>query len=228
MVADASGQIVAGDVLGALTARSLGADIICTPVSSNSMIAEMPEFHAVHLTKIGSPFVIGAMEKILAETPDARVVGYEANGGFLLGFEAQGPAGPMSPLMTRDCLLPILAPLAAAHASDLPLSALVETLPHRFTASDRIAGISSETSQAFLAGLVNDPATRHQFFADEGRETQLDLTDGLRVRFADGSVLHLRPSGNAPEFRVYAEADQADTARKRVARYLEKIARQLG
>ena len=93
MVADATGRVVPGDVLGALTARSLGAKVVCTPVSSNSLISEMPEFDTVTLTRIGSPFVIAAMEAALADDPAARVVGYEANGGFLLGFAAEGPAG---------------------------------------------------------------------------------------------------------------------------------------
>lgn len=31
--------------------------------------------------------------------------------------------------------------------------------------------------------------------------------DGVRIGFANGDVIHLRPSGNAPEFRVYSNAD---------------------
>jgi len=34
-----------------------------------------------------------------------------------------------------------------------------------------------------------------------------DLTDGLRITFQNGEIIHLRPSGNAPEFRCYNEAD---------------------
>jgi len=34
----------------------------------------------------------------------------------------------------------------------------------------------------------------------------LDITDGLRVTFESGEVVHLRPSGNAPKFRCYTEA----------------------
>lgn len=226
MLADAAGAVVPGDVLGALTARSLGARVICTPVSSNSMIREMPEFDTVELTRIGSPFVIAAMEAALAADPAARVVGYEANGGFLLGFEARGPAGPLAPLMTRDCLLPMLAPLATARAEGRSLAELVAALPARFTAADRIAGIPIETSQAFLARLSRDAGERAAFF--DGTETGVDLTDGLRVTFEGGDVVHLRPSGNAPEFRCYAEAGSAATARALVSGYLEKLGKVLG
>ena len=228
MVADATGRVVPGDVLGALTARSLGAKVVCTPVSSNSLISEMPEFDTVTLTRIGSPFVIAAMEAALADDPAARVVGYEANGGFLLGFAAEGPAGPLAPLMTRDCLLPILAPLAAAKAAGQGLAELAAGLPPRFTAADRVAGIPTETSKAFIARLTEDRAARAHFFTGTGDETGFDTTDGLRVSFEGGRVVHLRPSGNAPECRCYAEAETAEAAQALVASHLDKLAKALG
>lgn len=226
LVADATGRVVPGDVLGPLTARYLGADCIVTPISSNTLVDHMG--FAVSRTRIGSPFVIAGIEAILAADPAARVVGYEANGGFLLGFTAALPAGPLSPLMTRDCLLPILAPLAAARAAGKPLADLVAALPPRFTATDRVVGIPTEASAPFLRGLIADAGARAAFFNDMGDEAATDLTDGLRVTFVSGEVLHLRPSGNAPEFRCYAEADSADRAEALLARYLGKLAKQLG
>ncbi len=224
MVADASGRVVPGDVLGALTARALEAAVICTPVSSNTMIADMPGFARIERTKIGSPYVIAAMEAVLAEDPQARVVGYEANGGFLLGFDT----GALAPLMTRDCLLPILAPLAEAVARGVSLAALVDDLPPRFTAADRIAGIETDVSKAFIARMTDDAAARQAFFVATGQEAALDLTDGLRVTFDGGRVVHLRPSGNAPEFRCYAEAGSAAEAQALVTAYLKKLRAELG
>ncbi|SMX26815.1 Phosphoglucosamine mutase [Pelagimonas phthalicica] len=228
MLANAQGQVIPGDVLGALSAQSLGARLICTPVSSNSMIAQMSEFDEITLTRIGSPFVIAAMEAVLGKDRDASVVGYEANGGFLLGFTASGPAGPLAPLMTRDCLLPILAPLAMARAAGQSLSELVASLPPRFTAADRLQGIATENSKAFLAELQQDAEARAAFFAETGSESGVDLTDGLRVTFDGGDVVHLRPSGNAPEFRCYAEAASFERAQSLVQRHLGKIADKLG
>ena len=50
-------------------------------------------------------------------------------------------------------------------------------------------------------------------FADElGAVEKIDATDGLRVTFASGEVVHLRPSGNAPELRCYTEADSPERA----------------
>ncbi|SNS90661.1 phosphomannomutase [Antarctobacter heliothermus] len=229
MLVDDAQRVIPGDVLGAVTARALGAQVICTPVSSNTMIDADGafDFTAITRTKIGSPFVIAAMEAALQADPAARVVGYEANGGFLLGFAAQvpgqTPAGNLAPLMTRDCLLPILAPLAAARAAGQPLSALLDALPPRFTAADRIQGIETDTSKAFIAKLTEDAAARAAFFAVTGAEAALDTTDGLRVSFENGDVVHLRPSGNAPEFRCYAEAGSRETATALVETYLGKL-----
>jgi phosphomannomutase len=229
MLVDDAQQVVPGDVLGAVTARALGARVLCTPVSSNTMIEAEGgfDFDAIHRTKIGSPFVIAAMEEALRDNPAARVVGYEANGGFLLGFEADGPAGRLAPLMTRDCLLPILAPLGAARAEGKPLSALLDALPPRFTAADRIQGIETATSRAFIQELSGDAGARGSFFADSGAIAEVDETDGLRVTFATGDVVHLRPSGNAPEFRCYAEAGTRETATALVESYLAKLGKTL-
>ena len=46
-----------------------------------------------------------------------------------------------------------------------------------------------------------------------GRVASLNRTDGLRIIFANEEIIHLRPSGNAPEFRCYAEATTDERAR---------------
>ena len=223
LVTDATGQVVPGDVLGALTARALGARVICTPVTSNSMIDIMPDFADVIRTRIGSPYVIAAMEQVLKSDTRARVVGFEPNGGFLLGFAANGPNGPIAPLMTRDCILPILAPLTAAQAAGKTLRGLVAELPARFTAADRVQNVPTHASAILLRALTQDAAVRGDFFDSMGPEQDVDLTDGLRVLFESGDVVHVRPSGNAPECRCYAEADNPDRASELVARFMDKL-----
>lgn len=221
MVTDETGHVIPGDVLGTLTARALGAQTVVTPVSSNSMIEATGSFTAVLRTRIGSPHVIAEMEA--ATAGGARVVGFEANGGFLLGFRAAGPAGPLAPLVTRDALLPILVPLVEARSRDQSLGALVAALPARFTASDRLENVPVAVSQALVAGLAGDGAARAHLFGALDPEAGIDMTDGLRIRFASGRIVHLRPSGNAPELRCYAEAETAEAAAAFVARTLEAI-----
>ncbi|MFV0492620.1 MAG: phosphomannomutase [Pseudorhodobacter sp.] len=206
LLTDAAGRVIPGDILGQISADLLGAETVVTPVSSNSGVALPGRFGKVIRTRIGSPFVIAGM------AGQARAVGYEANGGFLLGFAAEAPAGVLAPLATRDSLLPMLAPLSRARAAG-GLAALVAAEPARFTAADRLQEIPTQTSRAFLAGLETDPARITDFLAPLGETAdQRDLTDGLRLMLGSGRVLHLRPSGNAPEFRLYCEAETPEAA----------------
>ncbi|PJF08931.1 phosphomannomutase [Pseudorhodobacter sp. MZDSW-24AT] len=204
LVADATGQIVPGDVLGQITAALVGAEEVVTTVSANSGVDLSGRFGRVLRTRIGSPFVIAAME-----AAGGRVVGYEPNGGFLLGFDAQGPEGVLPRLMTRDSLLPIVAALIEAKRAG-SLAARVGQEPARFTVTDRLEQVPVTASQALLAAL--EAGGLEAFVAPFGTVASVERTDGLRLTLADGRIVHLRPSGNAPEFRVYAEADSREAA----------------
>ncbi len=211
LLTDAAGMVIPGDVLGQITGAALGAGHAVTPVSSNSGAEAV--FATVTRTRIGSPFVIAAMQ-------GADVVGYEANGGFLLGFDAMGPAGSLPALMTRDAVLPMLAVLAAA-ARQGGMAAVLAGQPQRFTASDRLQGVPTARSQALVADWQQTPRNRAAFLAELGlTEATTDSTDGLRITATDGQVVHLRPSGNAPELRCYTESGSAQAARGLLAHAL--------
>lgn len=220
LLTGADGTVVPGDVLGLLAARHLGARIVVTPVSSTTALEMSGAFAAVRRTRIGSPYVIEGIEAARAADPDARVAGFEANGGFLLGWPADGPAGPLAPLMTRDAALPLVAALAAARDAG-GVATLVAPLPRRFAAADRLPEVDMARTAALIATLTDDARARATFFgaAEVGR----DLTDGLRLTFADGRLVHLRPSGNAPELRCYAETDDPGSAAALVADTLARL-----
>lgn len=218
LLADATGRIVPGDVLGQIAARTLGAQVVVTPVSSNTGVAQMG-FAQVIRTKIGSPFVIAGMEAAEAGGAE-RVVGYEANGGFLLGFDAHGLAGPLPRLLTRDSHLPIVAALSAAGAGGL--AALVAQGPQRFTAADRLQEVPTARTTALVAALAQNPAALLTPL-EAGELQSLDQTDGLRLTLTSGRIVHLRPSGNAPELRLYAEAERADVAQTLLANAMTRV-----
>ena len=222
LLADATGTVIAGDILGVLTARALNAEVVVVPISANSMVPAV--FPNTRLTQIGSPFVLAEMAAVLAQNRAARVVGFEPNGGFLLGFSAQCAAGSLAPLLTRDALLPLIAPLAAARSARKSIRDLVRALPNRVTATDRLQGIPTEVARAFLERLDRAAEARADFLAGLGREAEINRVDGLRMRLASGDILHLRASGNAPEFRVYAEADSAEAAQALLGAALHRLA----
>ncbi len=102
------------------------------------------------------------------------------------------------------------------------MSGLIESLPGRFTASDRLKDFPAAESAALMAGLMGDaPRVERAFGPTFGRAVQVDRTDGLRVVFDSGEIAHLRPSGNAPELRAYAEADSEGRAREIASQVLE-------
>ncbi len=215
LVADEAGRWVRGDVAGIVTARFLGADAVALPVSCNTAAERCGWFRRVVRTRIGSPYVIAGMAHARAEGFEA-VVGYEANGGFLTASPLTPDAGPgagtLGPLPTRDAALVILAVLASAARRGVPVSRLLAELPARFTASDRLREFPTEASRGVLVSLTrgtpeqNRAAFARIFGGRLGAVAGLDTTDGLRATFESGEVVHLRPSGNAPEFRCYTEA----------------------
>ena len=225
LLTDAAGQVIPGDVLGQITAAVLGAEVVVTPVSSNTGAEAGGAFARVIRTQIGSPHVIAGM----AAAGPAKVAGYEANGGFLLGFAAQGPAGPLPPLATRDSLLPMIAPLSRARAAG-GLAALVAAQPPRFTATGRLEEVPAESARSLLAGFGAEPARLAALAAALGEELtpRIDRTDGLRLTLASGRVLHLRPSGNAPEFRLYTEAESPAIAGRLLDQGLARLGLLLG
>jgi phosphomannomutase len=204
LIGDEKGQWFRGDIVGILCAMYLNADTIVTPVSSNTAVELCGSFKNVVRTKIGSPFVIAAME--LAAT-ESIVIGYEANGGFLLGSYVAKNNQALKALPTRDAVLPMLALLSMAREQGVALSKLSQNLPKRFTASDRLQNFSHEKSKAILNQLSSDLSITAKVLAcDAGEIVDVNLTDGLRLTFGNGDIFHLRPSGNAPELRCYTEA----------------------
>lgn len=228
LVADDTGTVLRGDTVGMLAARLLGADGVATPINANTALEKSGFFPNVLRTKIGSPFVIAGIEA-LQDAGAALAVGYEANGGFLLGGVARDSEGrTLSELPTRDALVPMLALLVAAARRGLPLSALVAELPPRATASDRLQEVPEALSRPLLQALAADAAEQAKVLGDLGPVADVNLLDGVRMTLASGEIVHLRMSGNAPELRVYSEAVDQPRAEALVRAVMGHVARALG
>lgn len=205
LISDENGEWLRGDIAGILAARYLGADSVSTPVSCNSALEKTGWFSDVRRTKIGSPFVIVSMIDASSDGCSG-VVGYEANGGFLTNSEFPMFGKTLRALPTRDAVLPVLSIILLSIQEGLTISGLLAGLPQRFTASDRIQNFPAEESAKILAQFEEVSAIDAAFGETFGNVESVDRTDGLRVTFETQEVLHMRPSGNAPEFRCYNEA----------------------
>lgn len=227
LVSDAAGRFLRGDLVGALTATALGADVIVTPVTSNSALETLGQFKQVLRTKVGSPYVIAGMGQAIADG-GVIVVGFEANGGVLLGSDVSRDGRTLAALPTRDAMLPILACLDLAARRGMSLADLATEAGFYCALSDRLQNVPQDTSAALVARLdADDPGLRDALFASRGGVSARDRRDGLRMTLGDGSTVHLRASGNAPELRVYVEAKDADTAATLLADGLEISRREI-
>ena len=206
LLADETGEWLRGDLLGLLCARELGAGTVVTPVNSTTALEASGLFREVRRTRIGSPHVIAAMEN----PRHLPVVGFEANGGFLLGSPARVEDRDLAALATRDAVLPLLLVLAGAKRRGCRVSQLVADLPQRHSFSDRLQAVDPAASKALIDAAEASAEGMERLFGEMPQS--VDRTDGLRAVLPGGRILHVRPSGNAPELRCYAEAATQEEA----------------
>jgi len=238
-------KYISGDILGLLAILGLQdlnvkVDAACVPVSANDAIIKVCKEKGIELTRtrIGSPFVIAAMNDSIADHKgEWNVFAWESNGGFLTGTDLRIGDKTLKALPTRDAVLPLLSVIHLIVTSGKSVSELLNSLPQRFTHADRIKEFPMEASKAIIGYLtpedLNDAKELETikkriegvFLKDDGfgKVDNVDYTDGIRILFDNGEISHLRPSGNAPEFRIYAIADSPERAKEIVRIGIEKV-----
>ena len=220
LVADENGDWLRGDVLGLLCSMALNIEALAVPVSCNTSIEISNAFKYVVRTKIGSPYVIAEFENLSNQYPS--VAGFEANGGYLLNSDILVNGKILKALPTRDAVLPALMLLSMANDKDI--SHLVKTLPKRVTYSDRVQNFVTDKSLAILNHGSTNPMQLLLKLGFEGFMIKsINLTDGLRLTLSNDDILHLRPSGNAPELRCYAESCDIITSKYYVDKALANV-----
>ena len=243
-------RFLPGDLLGIVAAEYLGADAAALPISANDAVERRFSERKITLekTKIGSPYVVAALDDLRIAGKHRRIVGWEANGGFLTGSDIELNKGVLKALPTRDALLPILANLCAAASQGLSLQGLWDQLPARFGRAGLLDDFPAAASQAILAQLIPaGDAVEVEFdsadaVVDRSRGeksgtalgvsavkdwqrcrsvlsryfkpvfgfdaiARINVLDGVRIYFRNGDIAHIRPSGNAPQLRIYAVSD---------------------
>ena len=158
-----------GDLLGMVVAEFLGADAVVVPISTNDAIDRGPLAQVLGpKTKIGSPYVIAGMQDAVARG-NRRVLGWEANGGFLTGSEIEIDGKKLPALPTRDAVLPLLCVLFAARKRQTTVPALFNSLPARFSRASVIRNFPRPTS-AKIVQRFSPPADHIKgvLYSDDG------------------------------------------------------------
>jgi len=260
---DGTARFLGGDLLGIIAADCLDAQVAVVPISANDAVDLWAASRGVKVikTRIGSPYVIEAMQRARADGASS-VVGWEANGGFLTATDITRNSRTLRALATRDAALPIVAALCSAKERNISLVGRFAELPRRFSQAGLIDNFPPQTSQAVLERLMPGDRTiqrvefgdatvqvgyangvsaiaapllgnslgairleLERFFNEqEGFESVVGFNtlDGMRIYFVNGDIAHLRPSGNAPQMRIYAVADTRQRAEAIVASALRE------
>ena len=181
---DENERFIPGDYIGALIGKYSVSPLIVTPINTSQVVETIGK--PVLRTKVGSPYVIEAMKK------NKATFGFEANGG---GISAEV-------MMSRDAGSTTIKILNLLKQTQKTLGELVDTLP-RFSIYRTKVDCPRELNQTFIKRAKK-----------EFKGVRTEEMDGLKIWLDDSSWLLFRPSSNAPEFRVFAEAENAENAEK--------------
>ncbi|MBU1894837.1 MAG: hypothetical protein KJ983_03375, partial [Candidatus Omnitrophica bacterium] len=167
--------------------------------------------------KIGSPYVVKAMEDRLAKAKEANeeiiVCGFERNGGFLLGSDIMLDSGKvLKALPTRDAMLPIIAAFHLAKQNNMTLGQLVDD---RF--SGQYASFSwSGLVQATDLGCEAYTATMGQAIMRSFSPVELDT---IRIEFLEGAkILYTKKGGTK---KTVTDEDKLAQRMNPIKTYLE-------
>ncbi len=181
------GKMVMPDVICTLIARNF--ECVVAPVNVSSLIDCIGK--PVQRTKVGSPYVVAAMKSELEE--GRRCFGFESNGGCIFGEH----------LLTRDAGLPTVEVIAMI--KEKPFITVLRELPQFHQVKDKF------DCPSVYNDFILEKARAFGEKFDDQFET-IEEMDGVKVQLVNHAWVLFRPSSNAPEFRVFAEAKTEEKA----------------
>ena len=232
-------SFIPGDLLGILAARFLGLHHAAVPISCNDAVDEFCRAGGIELvrTRIGSPYVIAAMREAGWEGNGGFLTAAPVavpGGGTLDPLPTRDALLPilsgLLSLAARDTLPRRYG--RAAVLRDFPMDAAREIMrwltpadativEAAFTASGITVRRSDgseqilESTDALVEELGGIRAGIGRYFNAAAGFPEVDSVnwlDGVRAHFRSNDIVHLRPSGNAPEMRLYTNSGSPERA----------------
>lgn len=201
IIMDETGEAVWGDKSLCLIADwYLGKnpnETIVTPVSSSIGVEKVAEKHGSSIlwTKVGSVDVSRAMVE------GGHRLGGEENGGIMYG--------PFHPVRDGTMVTALLIQILAEEKRTL--SKLISQQPGFYKGKEDIKCPNHQKNKVLerLMTRVNAP--------------RINTLDGVKLTYANGDWVLIRPSGTEPKFRIYAEAKNKDRLEDLVRAYKETV-----
>lgn len=197
----------------------VGAVDACGRFISPRMITALIIKHLIENRCEAGRVVLGISTSVLAQRVaerhgrrvSVRPVGFShiykemAKGDVMLGAEEVGGIAVGSHMLERDALFAALLLCELVAVSGMSLEELAEDIGREYGSTSyaqRDVRVGAEVVDVLRTML---PGLNPEFVAGE-KPTTVSHLDGLRLGFADGSWLLLRPSRTKPLVRIYAEA----------------------
>ncbi len=196
---DEEGTFVPGDYTGALIAKHGDTPIVVTPINTSQVIEHLGK--PVVRTKVGSPYVVSEMKK------QGATFGFEANGGGIFAEVMYSRDGGMTTVAILNLL--------AYHKKSL--RQLLSELP-QFSIYRTKVEYPWE-----LKDIIIERAK------SEFKGKKVEEVDGLKIWVDTNSWILFRSSANAPEFRVFAEAqthEEAENLGRKGIEFVKQIIKQ--
>ena len=181
---DGKGNFIPGDYSGSLIAKYGDAPVIVVPINASQVVEHLGK--PVVRTKVGSSFVVEAMEK------NNATFGFEANGGGI----------SKEVMLSRDAGSMTVKILNLLKETKKTLGELVSTLP-QFCIYRTKVDCPTELNPIILKKAK-----------EEFQGIKIEEIDGLKIWRDNTSWILFRPSHNAPEFRVFSEAKTKEESQK--------------
>ncbi len=178
------GEFIPGDYTGTLISKYSDTKVIVTPINVSQVVETIGK--PVIRTKVGSPYVVETMKKY----------------GATFGFELNGGGVSAEVMMSRDLGSVTIKILNLLKESKKTLGELVATLPKFYLHRTKV-DCPQELNPIILK------TAKKKF-----KGVKIEELDGLKIWLSSSSWILFRPSSNAPEFRVFAEAKTKEKAKK--------------
>lgn len=170
------GEYILGDVACSIITKYAGGNTVVTPINTSTVVEYAGK--KVVRTKVGATYVAEKMKEVGAQ------IGFEANGGILSAEVIYG----------RDAGSALIKMLNILKKTNKPLGRLTSEFPKFYLTRDKV------NCPTELNDLILGEVKRNY------RGKKIEDLDGLKIHINEESWVLFRPSGNAPEFRVWSEA----------------------